>query len=354
MFKTSNNSDNWVNTLANNLFGGSLNAEARGLNNSKDKQTIYLWDNEVKALDVPGRDSQMGAVQMQIYNRNNTSAQRWGLWNSTQEIRSEVADNRCLDISGANYTDGARIQLWECYGGQNQKWFFDGTSLRSWSRPEFCLDVSAGNIQNDGSKIQLYTCNNTSAQRFVAGDYNWGSKFDVNINAKNWGNGGATDPGHVFLSYYVNNNLVNTQSSRPGWDNESDRNCENFDNRINNNCDNDAAWIDASVDIWDARNNTGPGKDYRVSSRNISKKNSDMFRYNSAYRQDGWDYGRDNINYVGGGTSGVNQGNCVTFSVRVWNKIMKLQGYGLLGQKPSGGVAFLWTPNDIYNTLSFY
>ena len=155
MFKTSNNSDNWVNTLANNLFGGSLNAEARGLNNSKDKQTIYLWDNEVKALDVPGRDSQMGAVQMQIYNRNNTSAQRWGLWNSTQEIRSEVADNRCLDISGANYTDGARIQLWECYGGQNQKWFFDGTSLRSWSRPEFCLDVSAGNIQNDGSKIQL-------------------------------------------------------------------------------------------------------------------------------------------------------------------------------------------------------
>ncbi len=78
MFKTSNNSDNWVNTLANVIFGGSINVEARGLNNPKDKQTIYLWDNEVKALDVPGSDSRLGAVQIQTYNRNNSSAQRWG------------------------------------------------------------------------------------------------------------------------------------------------------------------------------------------------------------------------------------------------------------------------------------
>ncbi len=358
-----NNTDDIFTQIANNLFEGSINAEARGLNNSKDKQTIYLWDNEVKALDVPGSDSRLGAVQIQTYNRNNSSAQRWGLWNHTQEIRSEVADNRCLDIAGANYTDGARIQLWECYGGQNQKWFFDGTSLRSWSRPEFCLDVSAGAIWNEGSKIQLYTCNNTSAQRFVAGDYNWGSKFDVNINASRTYVPVPGLTGHAFISYWVNDKLVNTQSAWPGYDNYDSGNCSNspqqiqfrrdnittffWFNHTNNICDNDAAFIDNNDDIASAIYDVGTYKSFKAKSINSGKRISDLYRFNSRYRHGITNAGRNNINYQILFGSGDNY-NCASFSQKVWNDIMDDTG------NYSNRIRYgdrVWTPSDVFDSI---
>ena len=343
-------SDNILQLLSNMIFNNGIDTHARNLNNNNQKQAIYLWNNEYKALDIPGGNSNPGAVQVQIYQRNNTPAQRWGLWSSTQEIRSEVADNRCLDISAANYSNGARVQVWNCTGGGNQKWFFDGTALRSYEKPEFCLDVSGGNIWADGTKIQLYTCNKTSAQRWVAGDYNWGSKFDVNINAKDYGNGGAADPGHVFLSYFVNDTLVNTQSSWPGIDNE----CNGSYRELNQNniCDNDSAWINATNDINDSLDN--PNKIYRVSSRNISKRVSDLFRFNSGYRQGGTMNGLGSIIYTGIGSSRIDFSNCVTFSVRVWNDIMTLQNNGLLGRNATGGLDYYWLPKDVYSKLSSY
>ena len=53
-----------------------------------------------------------------------------------------------------------------------------------------------------------------------------------------------------------------------------------------------------------------------------------MFRYDSAYRQSGWDYGRANIDYSFGNlwVFNRNNGNCASFSQKVWNDIMTETG----------------------------
>jgi hypothetical protein len=33
-----------------------------------------------------------------------------------------LEDGRCLDVSGANYTNGAGLIVWDCHGGWNQRW----------------------------------------------------------------------------------------------------------------------------------------------------------------------------------------------------------------------------------------
>ena len=345
-------SDNILQLLANMIFNNGIDTHARNLNNNNQKQTIYLWDNEYKALDIPGSNSNIGAVQMQIYQRNNTPAQRWGLWSSTQEIRSEVADNRCLDISGYNYSNGARVQVWNCTGSGNQKWFFDGTALRSYEKPEFCLDVSGGQLWTDGAKVQLYACNGSPAQRFVAGDYNWGASFRVEINASDTGfydNGVQT--GHVFLSYTVNGALVNTQSSWPGVDTNCDNNLADVGNnlssyqRVNNMCDGDSAWIDKNEDMGYRLAKTGPGKDFRNRSFAVPKRISDIYRFNSGYRWGVGNYGRNDIRYTGGRLLFPWTGNCAYFSLRVWNNIMDDI------RNPRLYPNVVDVPGDIYNVI---
>ena len=31
--------------------------------------------------------------------------------------------NKCVDVSGWNSNDGARLITWDCHGGANQKWY---------------------------------------------------------------------------------------------------------------------------------------------------------------------------------------------------------------------------------------
>ena len=37
-------------------------------------------------------------------------------------IRSWLYGNRCVEIAGANWWQGASVQLWDCHGGGNQYW----------------------------------------------------------------------------------------------------------------------------------------------------------------------------------------------------------------------------------------
>ena len=48
----------------------------------------------------------------------NTAAQNWTV-NSNGTL---TIDGGCMDITGANYTNGTLIELWTCNGGANQQW----------------------------------------------------------------------------------------------------------------------------------------------------------------------------------------------------------------------------------------
>ncbi|AWT46912.1 MULTISPECIES: glycoside hydrolase family 16 protein [Streptomyces] len=71
---------------------------------------------------------------------------------------------KCVDVAGANTANGTPVQLYDCNGTSAQQWTVasDGT-LRALGK---CLDVTGGGT-GDGTKVQLYDCNGTGAQKWV-------------------------------------------------------------------------------------------------------------------------------------------------------------------------------------------
>ncbi|WP_020134955.1 ThuA domain-containing protein [Streptomyces sp. 351MFTsu5.1] len=73
-------------------------------------------------------------------------------------------NGKCLDVDNANTADGTKVQLWTCNGTSAQNWTVaaDG-SVRALGK---CLDVSGGGSA-DGTKVQLWTCNGSGAQKWA-------------------------------------------------------------------------------------------------------------------------------------------------------------------------------------------
>ncbi|MFD8799112.1 carbohydrate-binding protein [Streptomyces atroolivaceus] len=71
---------------------------------------------------------------------------------------------KCVDVANGASADGTQIQLWTCNQSAAQKWTVAADqTLRALGK---CLDISGGGTA-DGTKIQLYGCNNTAAQKWV-------------------------------------------------------------------------------------------------------------------------------------------------------------------------------------------
>ncbi|OSZ59054.1 glycosyl hydrolase [Streptomyces pharetrae CZA14] len=71
---------------------------------------------------------------------------------------------KCLDVDGSQTADGTKVQLWTCGGSSAQKWTVSGDgTLKALGK---CLDVSGGGSA-DGTRIQLWTCNGTGAQKWA-------------------------------------------------------------------------------------------------------------------------------------------------------------------------------------------
>ncbi|MFE2427532.1 ricin-type beta-trefoil lectin domain protein [Streptomyces sp. NPDC059373] len=70
---------------------------------------------------------------------------------------------KCIDIAGASTTNGTAVQLYDCNGTSAQQWTVssDGT-LRALGK---CMDITSAGTA-DGTKIQLYDCNGTNAQKW--------------------------------------------------------------------------------------------------------------------------------------------------------------------------------------------
>ncbi|MEU2787097.1 lectin [Streptomyces sp. NPDC007110] len=78
------------------------------------------------------------------------------------EVRG--VNGKCLDVDNANTADGTKVQIWTCNTTAAQRWTV-GTdnTLRALGK---CLDIdNAGTA--DGTKIQLWTCNGSAAQQWA-------------------------------------------------------------------------------------------------------------------------------------------------------------------------------------------
>jgi chitinase len=81
---------------------------------------------------------------------------------ATGPVRSGYA-NKCVDIAAANSANGTAVQLYDCNGTTAQNWTVAGDgSLQALGK---CMDVTAAGTAN-GAKVQLYDCNGTAAQKW--------------------------------------------------------------------------------------------------------------------------------------------------------------------------------------------
>jgi len=70
---------------------------------------------------------------------------------------------KCVDVAGANSANGTQVQLYTCNGSTAQTWTQSGSALQALGK---CLDVAGGGTAN-GTKVQLYDCNGTAAQQWT-------------------------------------------------------------------------------------------------------------------------------------------------------------------------------------------
>ncbi|WP_394437503.1 PQQ-dependent sugar dehydrogenase [Streptomyces sp. SGAir0957] len=80
----------------------------------------------------------------------------------TGEIKG--VNGKCLDVRGGDTADGTQIQIYTCNSSSAQKWTVGSDqTLKALGK---CLDVSGGGSA-DGTKVQLYTCNGSGAQKWA-------------------------------------------------------------------------------------------------------------------------------------------------------------------------------------------
>ncbi|MFF4647395.1 ricin-type beta-trefoil lectin domain protein [Streptomyces sp. NPDC001389] len=103
-------------------------------------------------------------------------------------IEVHAANGKCLDVENSGTNDGTAVQIWTCNGTAAQKWqiFGDdyGLHLRNLNSYK-CLDVSNNDAAN-GTRIQIWTCNSSPAQT-------WEYNLRATTSLKNVGTGKCLD-----------------------------------------------------------------------------------------------------------------------------------------------------------------
>ena len=78
-------------------------------------------------------------------------------------LHSALNNSKCLDLSQGATANGTKIDLYDCNNTPAQKWNIVGGVLHSALLNSKCLDVSQGATAN-GTAIDLYDCNGTASQ----------------------------------------------------------------------------------------------------------------------------------------------------------------------------------------------
>ena len=177
--------------------------------------------NSGKALDVCNGVAENNAI-VQQYSRNNSQAQRWFIRDSGAGYYLQSAlGNWVLDLSGGNTADGAAIRLYTPNGTASQLFVVSSSDVNiatgvsmiitSVANKKLVTDVTSASTAN-GVRVQLYSSNNTNAQKYRFESIGNGTYKIVNINSGKMLDvaGGSTVNG-AALQQYTSNNTVAQQ-----------------------------------------------------------------------------------------------------------------------------------------------
>lgn len=177
--------------------------------------------NSGKALDVCNGVAENNAI-VQQYSRNNSQAQRWFIRDSGAGYYLQSAlGNWVLDLSSGNTANGAAIRLYTPNGTASQLFVVSSSDVNiatgvsmiitSVTNKKLVTDVTGASTAN-GARVQLYSSNNTNAQKYRFESIGNGTYKIVNINSGKMLDvaGGSTANG-AALQQYTSNNTVAQQ-----------------------------------------------------------------------------------------------------------------------------------------------
>ena len=201
--------------------GNSSKAQQFTFTRQSDGSYEIVNVNSGKALDVRNGVAENNAV-VQQYSRNNSQAQRWFIRDSGAGYYLQSAlGNWVLDLSGGNTANGAAIRLYAPNGTASQLFVVSSSDVNiatgvsmiitSVANKKLVTDVTGASTAN-GARVQLYSSNNTNAQKYRFESIGNGTYKIVNINSGKVldVSGGSTANG-AALQQYTSNNTVAQQ-----------------------------------------------------------------------------------------------------------------------------------------------
>lgn len=201
--------------------GNASKAQQFTFTRQSDESYEIVNVNSGKALDVRNGVAENNAI-VQQYSRNNSQAQRWFIRDSGAGYYLQSAlGNWVLDLSGGNTADGAAIRLYAPNGTASQLFVVSSSDINiatgvsmiitSAANKKLVTDVTGASTAN-GARVQLYSSNNTNAQKYRFESIGNGTYKIVNINSGKMLDvaGGSTANG-AALQQYTSNNTVAQQ-----------------------------------------------------------------------------------------------------------------------------------------------
>lgn len=201
--------------------GNGSKAQQFTFTRQSDESYEIVNVNSGKALDVRNGVAENNAI-VQQYSRNNSQAQRWFIRDSGAGYYLQSAlGNWVLDLSGGNTADGAAIRLYAPNGTASQLFVVSSSDvsittgvsmiITSVANKKLVTDVTSASTAN-GARVQLYSSNNTNAQKYRFESIGNGTYKIVNVNSSKVldVSGGSTANG-AALQQYTNNNTVAQQ-----------------------------------------------------------------------------------------------------------------------------------------------
>lgn len=196
--------------------GNSSKAQQFTFTRQSDGSYEIVNVNSGKALDVRNGVAENNAI-VQQYSRNNSQAQRWFIRDSGAGYYLQSAlGNWVLDLSGGNTANGAAIRLYTPNGTASQLFVVSSSDVNiatgvsmiitSVANKKLVTDVTSASTAN-GARVQLYSSNNTNAQKYRFESIGNGTYKIINANSGKVLDvaGGSTANGAALQQYTSNN-----------------------------------------------------------------------------------------------------------------------------------------------------
>jgi streptogrisin C len=122
---------------------------------------ISNWNG--KCVDVPNANFSDG-VQLQMWDCNNTGAQKWTFVNGTLQ----TSNNKCMDVAWGSTADGAVVQIASCSGNAAQQWVLSAAGDLVNPQADKCLDITGWN-GGSGAQLETWTCTGGANQKWHRG-----------------------------------------------------------------------------------------------------------------------------------------------------------------------------------------